>query len=156
MLKWLPPLLDASIRGLRRRHARVVVGRTLLTFIAMVACDVMAAAAIQDARDQPASATAGENANELAELGETLKAAVLSGTLSRADAIGIYKTMASRLATGPTKGKARDSTGPYASKLDVIMLSAPRPEQISALFRPSSCDAISQCWATNSISIEIR
>jgi hypothetical protein len=101
----------------------------------MIAPDVMAATAMQDAKDQPASATAQANADELRELGETLKAAVLSGTLSEEDAVGIYKTIASRLDTGTTTAEAKDYTGPYSAKLDVIMLSPPRPQQISALFQ---------------------
>ena len=95
-----------------------------MAFMSVASFDAIATAAMQDDKAPPASAASGGSANELAELGETLKAAVLSGTLSEEDAIKIYYSMARSLAPDNTKKTARaakGSDGPYAAKLDIMM-----------------------------------
>ncbi len=131
----LSRFVKRSVNG----RAGVAAATALLAFMGMAAFDAIDTAAMQDDKAPPASAARGGNADELAELGETLKAAVLSGTLSEADALKIYYSMARSLDPDNTKKAARAAEGydgPYAAKLDIMMLSAPRPGQITALFRP--------------------
>jgi hypothetical protein len=83
-------------------------------------------------------AAESDPARELEELGETLKAAALSGTISEEDAWVIYKTMAARLA-GDDWGENEDGADEKrdsSPKQDVVRLSAPAPEQIRTLFEP--------------------
>lgn len=108
----------------------------LLAVLAVVASGAPAPAAFQETKGRPASAAGQAAPDELDELGETLKAAVLSGTLSEEDAIKIYRTMAERLKPASGKGKGERAKGAGLSKVDFVRLSAPRPEQIAAIFRP--------------------
>lgn len=91
------------------------------------------------ANKPPETSAAQDSEIELRELGETLKAAVLSGTLSEEDATAIYHSIKSRLApeNAKTKGiSSKDANGKYVSKFDIMRLAAPRPGQITALLRP--------------------
>lgn len=91
------------------------------------------------ANKPPETSAAQDSEIELRELGETLKAAVLSGTLSEEDATAIYHSIKSRLAPENAKTKGispKDANGKYASKFDIMRLAAPRPGQITALLRP--------------------
>lgn len=94
---------------------------------------------IQDNKPPHVSTETDSRADELAEWGETLKAAVLSGALSEEDAMKIYSRMTSSLApmnAKKTSAAKKDYDGPYSAKIDFMMLSAPRPDQISALLQP--------------------
>ena len=71
-----------------------------LTFVVVVFLNAIVTAAIQESTappESPATAASGDNANVLEELGETLKAAVLSGALSEEDAIRISKSLGRNL-----------------------------------------------------------
>ena len=133
----LSRFVKRSVNG-RAGVAGVAGATALLAIMGLAAFDEKTTAAMQDDKAPATSAARGGSASELEELGETLKAAVLSGTLSEADAIKIYYSMARSLAPDNTKTTARaaeGSDGPYAAKFDLMMLSAPRPGQMSALFR---------------------
>lgn len=111
----------------------------LMVFMSVVAFEAIATVAIQGDQTPPISTEDRDNAIVLSELSMTLKAAVLSGTLSEEDAIEIYNRMSRTLTTDNAKKTARTddgSDGPYASKLDIMRLAAYRPGQITALFQP--------------------
>ncbi|MHC4108916.1 MAG: hypothetical protein ACYSTY_12610, partial [Planctomycetota bacterium] len=68
-----------------RGRAGVAAATALLAFMGMAAFDAIAAATMQDDKP-PSESDAGQDpASEREALGETLKAAVLSGTLSEDD-----------------------------------------------------------------------
>ncbi|MBT8486154.1 MAG: hypothetical protein KJO43_11280 [Phycisphaerae bacterium] len=73
---------------------------------------------------------------ELADLGDTLKAAVLSGAMSEEDAIKIWETMRRRLEPPATPKPARDETRGGTPKRDLVRLAAPEPEQVWLLLQP--------------------
>jgi hypothetical protein len=104
------------------------------------------ALAMQDDKGQSTAASAqqqrGDPLEELEELGATLKAAVFNGTLTREEASDIYDAVADCiLEEGKTssvgkKSKAAQEAEKADPKRGVLRLSAPKPRQISALFRP--------------------
>ena len=77
----------------------------------------------------------------------------MSGALSEEDAIKIYFTLAAELSPDWGKkdsakrdkakkndDKAKAADDPYAAKLDFMMLSAPEPGEVVALFQPEFLD----------------
>jgi hypothetical protein len=105
---------------------------------------------MQDDKDRSAAESAEQERRdpreELRELGATLKAAVLSGTLTREEAGEIYNAVAVGLfqelkafRAGNTKEpekEAEKKVEEESPKRGVMKLSAPKPRQIRALFEP--------------------
>jgi hypothetical protein len=114
------------------------LGRHLAALAILAAASIAAGAPADDGPPPKPAAPAGD----LEALGETLKAAVLSGTLSEEDAIRIWMTMQRALDADdekiPAEGKdaKEDAGGPSAAKLDLLRLAAPRPGRVTTLLRP--------------------
>ena len=124
------------------KDSRPLLYLVRLAVVVVVFYEPIATAAIQESTappESPVTAASGDKANVLEQVGETLKAAVLSGALSEEDAIRIYKSLGRKLDPDNEKETVRSgegADGPYAGKLDIMMLAAYRPGQIATLFRP--------------------
>ncbi|MHC4129811.1 MAG: coiled-coil domain-containing protein, partial [Planctomycetota bacterium] len=121
-----------------------------LAVVSVLSCVAGSAPAMQDDKDRSAAESAEQERRdpreELRELGATLKAAVLSGTLTREEAGEIYNAVAVGLfqelkafRAGNTKEpekEAEKKVEEESPKRGVMKLSAPKPRQIRALFEP--------------------
>ncbi|MHC4776367.1 MAG: hypothetical protein ACYTBR_14035, partial [Planctomycetota bacterium] len=121
-----------------------------LAVVFAFSCVAGSAPAMQDDKDRSAAESAEQERRdpreELRELGATLKAAVLSGTLTREEAGEIYNAVAVGLfqelkafRAGNTKEpekEAEKKVEEESPKRGVMKLSAPKPRQIRALFEP--------------------
>ena len=114
----------------------------------VVLCIAGPAFAMQDDKNQSAEASADEETanlkQEIEELGQTLRAAVMSGTLSGEEAREIYGVMvrsikakweASRAGKAANAKEAAKKPEEESPKRSVLRLSAPKPWQISTLFQ---------------------
>jgi hypothetical protein len=121
-----------------------------LAVVFVLSCVAGSALAVPDDTGQPTAASeqkdGGDPREELEELGATLKAAVISGTLTEEEANEIYKAVATGLReelkasrAGNEKEvdyEAEKEAEEESPKRSVLRLSAPTPRQIRALFQP--------------------
>jgi hypothetical protein len=128
-------------------HLHYLAIRLVAAFV--ILCGAGAAAAMQDDKNQSAEVSAEEETadlkQEIEELGQTLRAAYMAGTLTGKEAREIYGVMvrsikaeweASRAGNAANAKEAAKKPEEESPKRSVLKLSAPKPWQISVLFQP--------------------